>query len=79
MPYAVPHTIRVGGKNAFKGTLVWCVRGTQPSVHLVFLSVSPSKSLMSSIQDIISHGLIENNVKLQVANDVLVVAVMLSV
>lgn len=52
MPYAVPHTIRGGGKNARKGTLVWCVRGTQPSVHLVFFSLSPSKSLMSSIQDI---------------------------
>jgi len=36
MPYAVLHTISVGGKNAFKGTLIWCVRGTQPSVHLSF-------------------------------------------
>jgi len=26
----------LGGKNAFKGTLIWCVRGTQPSVHLSF-------------------------------------------
>lgn len=44
MPYAVPHTIRGGGKNALKGTLVWCVRGTQPSVHLVSsLSVSKLK------------------------------------
>lgn len=44
MPYAVPHTIRGGGKNALKGTLVWCVRGTQPSVHLVFsLRVSKLK------------------------------------